>query len=154
MATKNDPNVFNGSRHLFDLLNRGMDFLTEEKELRMHTIMNNSSFLHQEQITMSLLSDSSLAKRRLGKKIILKAREQQPAIEGVRSFQKYEKIENANFWATDYSKFLHNLDKVFEPTFTMHLNEDQLDDVVSGSSSIIDLCDLQDVTCHTTVCYF
>ena len=40
-----------------------------------------------------------------------------------------------------------------EPPPTKKLSESQLDDVVNGTSSIIELCELEKVHCHTQVCF-
>ena len=40
-----------------------------------------------------------------------------------------------------------------EPPPTKKLSETQLDEVVNGTSSIIELCELEKVHCHTQVCF-
>ena len=42
---------------------------------------------------------------------------------------------------------------ITEPTPTKKLSETQLDEVVNGTSSIIELCELEKVHCHTQVCF-
>ena len=42
---------------------------------------------------------------------------------------------------------------ITEPTPTKKLSETQLDEVVDGTSSIIVLCGLEKVHCHTQVCF-
>ena len=112
-AIKKDPNVVNGSRHLFNIIKNAREYLVIKDEFDgfMTTILNNSYFLLQEHVTLGLLSDTRISKRKLGKKIILKARRQQPEINGVRSFTKIEKIEDINIFTNDYSTFL-NLEKI------------------------------------------
>ena len=86
----------------------------------------------------------------------MRAREQEPEIEGVRQYTKLEKIEDCNEFANDYSNFL-NLRKmklVTEPTVAKHLTISQLDDIVNGTASLVDLCDLKKVYCHTVVSFF
>ena len=40
-----------------------------------------------------------------------------------------------------------------EPPPTKHLSETQLEDVVIGTSTLIGLCGLEKVDCHTQVCF-
>ena len=58
LATRKDPNVVNGSRHLFSIMKRGREHLTIKKEFDdfIAIILNNSYFLLQEHITLGKLS--------------------------------------------------------------------------------------------------
>ena len=55
---RKDPNVVNGSRHLFSIIKRARDHLTIKKEFGefMAIILNNSYFLLQEHITLGKFS--------------------------------------------------------------------------------------------------
>ena len=57
-AIKKDPNVVNGSRHLFSIIKRARDHLTIKEEFGsfMVTILNNSYFLLQEHVTLGKVS--------------------------------------------------------------------------------------------------
>ena len=94
------------------------------------------------------LSDERKPKRKLGKKLLMEARQQ--VIVGVRKIVKYDR-KQMNLNARDYSTFL-KLDKIdikSEPPPTKHLSENQLEEVVNGTESIIELCGLDGVDCHT-----
>ena len=41
---------------------------------------------------------------------------------------------------------------ITEPLPTKHLSETQLDEIVIGTSTLIALCELENVHCHTQVC--
>ena len=156
LEVKKNCNIVNGSRNLFNLLKRGREFFDDDKERKdifMNTILNNSYFLLQEHVTLGLLSDTRLPLRKLGKQIILKARNQQPEIDGVRQFTKIAKIEHCNEFTSDYACFLYlkKMPLVTEPTPTMDLTIQQLDSIVAGHESVVDLCGLQDTPCHTQV---
>ena len=153
---KKNCNIVNGSRNLFNLLQRGRDYFAEDKTSRdifMNTILNNSYFLLQEHLTLGFLSDTRLPIRKLGKQLIIRARKQQQEIEGVRQFTKIAKIEHCNEFTTDYACFLdvRKMPLVTEPTPTMDLTIQQLDSIVAGHESVVDLCGLQDTPCHTQV---
>ena len=77
----------------------------------------------------------------------------QQVIVGVRKIVKYDRNQ-MNLNARDYSTFL-KLDKIdikSEPPPTKHLSENQLEEVVNGTESIIKLCGLEGVYCHTQDC--
>ena len=40
-----------------------------------------------------------------------------------------------------------------EPAPTKKLSEDQLEEIVNGTSTLIALCELGNVHCHTQVCF-
>ena len=107
-------------------------------------------------LTLGLLSDTRKQKRKLGKEIILRARDQVLEIDGVRKFTKIEKIEDCNILANDYSNFLNikQMKLVTEPSVTKHLEIPQLDDIVDGRATLVDLCDLEKVYCHTVVSFW
>ena len=42
---------------------------------------------------------------------------------------------------------------ITEPTPTKNLSETQLEDIVIGSSTLIELCGLEKVHCNTQVCF-
>ena len=91
LEVKKNCNIVNGSRNLFNLLKRGREFFAEDKERKdifMNTILNNSYFLLQEHVTLGLLSDTRLPLRKLGKQLIIRARKQQPEIQGVRQLMR------------------------------------------------------------------
>ena len=156
LEVKKEWNIVNGSRNLFNLLKRGREFFAEDKERKdifMNTILNNSYFLLQEHVTLGLLSDTRLPLRKLGKQLIIRARKQQPEIEGVRQFTKIEKIEQCNEFTNDYPCFLdvRKMPLVTEPPPTMDLTIQQLDDIVNGHENVVDLCGLREIYCHTQV---
>ena len=99
------------------------------------------------------MSDPRPSKRKLGKEIIIRARQQQSQIDGVRIFSKITKITDINEDALDYSNFLDlkNMKIVTEPPVTMHLTNVDLDNIVDGQANLVDLCGLQNIPCHTTV---
>ena len=41
---------------------------------------------------------------------------------------------------------------ITEPPPTMGLSETQLDEIVTGTSTLLELCGLEKVHCHTQVC--
>ena len=99
---------------------------------------------------LALLSDERKQKRRLGVRYIFYARENRAP--GIRFFIKMDRT-NINLNANDYSEFLDikSLTTFTEPPVTMHLSEDQLGDILNGFESVLDLCDIRDVHCHTQV---
>ena len=105
-----------------------------------------------EHFILALLSDERKDKRRLGVKYIFYAREN--IAPGIRYFIKMDRT-NINLHSNDYSTFLDikSLTTFTEPPVTMHLTEDQLVDILNGFESVLDLCDLRDVHCHTQVTY-
>ena len=66
-----------------------------------------------------------------------------------------EKIEDCNILANDYSNFLKikQMKIVTEPTVCKHLEISHLDDIVDGTATLVDLCDLKKVYCHTVVSF-
>ena len=42
---------------------------------------------------------------------------------------------------------------ITEPTPTKNLSESQLEEIVIGTSTLIELCGLEKVHCHTQVCF-
>ena len=135
------------------MIKDAQDFFQQDNagwEIFYERILNNSFFLNIEHLILSLLSDDRKQKRRLGVKYIFHARENRAP--GIRYFIKMDRT-NLNLDANDYSEFLDikSLTIFTEPPCTMHLTEDQLVDILNGFSSVIDLCDLQDVHCHTQV---
>ena len=57
-----------------------------------------------------------------------------------------------NYVIYEYSKKISKIKIKTEPPPTKKLSETQLDEVVNGTSSIIELCGLEKVHCHTQVC--
>ena len=104
-------------------------------------------------MTLGLLTDDRLEKRKMGKEFILQARIDQPKIKGVRYFTQNLTINGVNYEADDYSNFIlyNKLSYFTEPTVTMHLTTQDLDNVVEGKSSLVELCGLQKIPCHTQV---
>ena len=86
----------------------------------------------------------------MGKKLILEARLQRTP--QIRYFKK-PLLHELNLDAIDYTDFLDykSLPVVTEPPVTFNKTEQQLEDVVDGTISIIELCELKDVYCHTQV---
>ena len=120
-------------------------------QIFLERIEFNSYFLNYEHLILALLTDKRKVKRKLGKKLIMDARQQ--VIPGVRKIVKYDRNQ-MNFNARDYSTFL-KLDKIeikSEPPPTKHLSVSQLDEIVNGTASVLDLCGLNDVHCHTQDC--
>ena len=120
-------------------------------QIFLERIEFNSYFFNYEHLCLALLSDERKVKRKLGKKLIMDARQQ--VIIGVRKMVKYDRSQ-MNINARDYSTFL-KLDKIeikTEPSPTKHLSENQLEQVVNGTESIIKLCGLDGVDCHTQDC--
>ena len=105
-----------------------------------------------EHLILALLSDERKQKRRLGVKYIFHCRENR--VPGIRYFIKMDRT-NINLHANDYSEFLDikSLTTFTEPPPTMHLSEDQLVDILNGFESVLDLCDIRDVHCHTQVIF-
>jgi hypothetical protein len=103
-----------------------------------------------EHLILALLSDESKQKRKLGVRYVFYARENRAP--GIRYFIKMDRT-NINLNSNDYSTFLDitSLTTFTEPPVTMHLTEDQLVDILNGFESVLDLCDLRDVHCHTQV---
>ena len=135
------------------MIKDAQDFFQQDNagwEIFYERILNNSFFLNIEHFILALLSDERKQKRRLGVKYIFYAREN--TAPGIRYFIKMDRT-NLNLDANDYSEFLDikSLTTFTEPPCTMHLTEDQLVEILNGFSSVIDLCDLQDVHCHTQV---
>ena len=153
---KNHPNITNGFRHIFQKIKDAQDFFRNDNDgwdVFIKRMMNNCFFLHVEHFILALLSDERRPKRRLGKKLILQARLQRTP--QIRYFQK-TLLHELNLNANDYSEFLDykSLPEITEPPVTFNKTEQQLDDVVDGTISIIELCDLKDVYCHTQVIVF
>ena len=117
-------------------------------EIFLERILNNSFFFNQEHYILALLTDSRKQKRKLGKKLIMQARRNR--IPGVRSFLKIQKHQ-INLNAQDYSTFLKidTIEVMTEPPPTMLLTETQLEEIVQGTNSVITLCGLEHVYCHT-----
>ena len=135
------------------MIKDAQDFFQQDNagwEIFYERILNNSFFLNIEHLILSLLSDDRKQKRRLGVKYIFHARENRAP--GIRYFIKMDRT-NLNLDANDYSEFLDikSLTTFTEPPCTMHLTEDQLVEILNGFSSVLDLCDLRDVHCHTQV---
>ena len=151
---KENPNITNGFRHLFRMTMNAKSFFRGDNDgwqIFLERIEFNSYFFNYEHLCLALLSDERKVKRKLGKKLIMDARQQ--GINGVRKMVKYDRSQ-MNLNAKDYSSFL-KLDKIeikSEPPPTKHLSEDQLEQVVNGTESIIKLCGLEDVHCHTQDC--
>ena len=72
--------------------------------------------------------------------------------DGVRKCPKTQ-LHQIDLMATDYSTFLRieTIKVMTEPPPTMSLAEEQLDQIVDGTESVIKLCSLEDVYCHTQV---
>ena len=155
---RKSPNITNGSRHLFYMIQLGKDFLKNKAEYfeYQNTIENNIYNLTQEHVTLGLLSDDRKEKRKLGKDLIVKARIDKPKIKGIRFFTQQEFVNDVNFKAKDYSDFIlfDRLEFLTEPPVTMNLTNQDLDDIVEGKSKLIELCGLQKVYCHTQVIIF
>ena len=47
---------------------------------------------------------------------------------------------------------LKTIEIITEPPPTMGLSETQLDEIVTGTSTLLELCGLEKVHCHTQVC--
>ena len=106
-----------------------------------------------EHYILALLTDERKQKRRLGVRYIFYARENRAP--GIRYFTKMDRT-NINLQAQDYSEFLDikSLTTFTEPPITFHLSEEQLVDILNGFVSVLDLCDIRDVHCHTQVKFF
>ena len=107
-AIKKSPNITNGARHLFNMITLARDFFKNKAEFYdyCNTIHNNIYHLCLEPVTLALLTDDRKEKRKLGRKIILKARLDKRKIKGVRYFTQLESVNDVNYDATDYSDFL------------------------------------------------
>ena len=73
--------------------------------------------------------------------------------QGIRPVMKTDGSQ-LNYDADDYSDFLDltsPLTVISEPAATFKLSVDSLDDIVEGTESVIELCNLKDVFCHTVV---
>ena len=49
---------------------------------------------------------------------------------------------------------LKTIEIITEPPPTMGLSETQLDEIVTGTSTLLELCGLEKVHCHTQVCTY
>ena len=155
---RKSPNITNGARHLFYMITLARDFLKNKAEYYdyTNTIFNNIYFLTIEHVILGLLTDDRLEKRKMGKEFILQARIDKPKIKGVRYFTQNLTIHDVNYEADDYSNFIlyNKLSYFTEPPVTMHLTTQDLDEVVEGKSSLVELCGLQKIPCHTQVFFF
>ena len=152
---KKNPNITEGSRHLFSMLSNAKELLQyneTEYDIIKKIFLNNSYFLHVEHIIMGLLTDDNLENRAIGKTLIMRARNQDQQLPNnqVRPFLKIQQHQ-INWNAESYFELLDydSLPAITEPNLTMDLSEAQLDDILNGNLDFIKFNKLEKTYCHT-----
>ena len=152
---KKNPNITNGSRHLFTMFTNAetlLQYNEDEYDIIKKVLLNNSYFMHVEHIIMGLLTDDNIANRGIGKMLIITARNQYKPLPNneVRPFLKLQPHQ-VNWNSPSYFEFLDydSLPEITEPNLTMDLTLVQLDEIVNGTLDFIKLCYLENTYCHT-----
>lgn len=124
------PNWVLGPQHLYRMLSYSRSLQREQFYIIKEKILNNSYFLHSENILLSMIADENKSIRRRAYDAIISLREHNAENEPVRAYIKPTSI---NF---DYEDNLNNFEKysdlidwrneIHEPPFTKKLTIEQL----------------------------